>query len=442
MKYISRMKIWSMVCLVFTGYFSSIYAQGVLISTSPGTPVPGASLELRDTTRGFLLNRMTTAQRNAITNPAVGLQIYNTTTGCFEGYLASGWRSLACNCASFPSAAIQASFLTPGTNQSVTFTPAQLGSGVGYQWQFQGGTPTTSSAASAQASWSVAGNYWVKLIATDASGCSATDSLQISVSTCAAYSGSQSQTFTYTGAMQTFTVPAGVCTVRVEVWGAEGGRGYNSNYGGSLNNAGDGGFVTGDKILTPGTSLAVFVGQKGNDGGFAVGGTGGWNGGGNGVGWSTNYGGGGGGGASDVRLGGTALSNRIIVGGGGGGGSYYTPATGGWGGYPNGDVGRIGDPGVVDQNSGLGGTQSAGGNGGVSNGNGSNGLPGQLGTGGNAGPGSCAGGGGGGYYGGGGGANCNGAGGGGGSSFYGGMDANTNHTNNNRTGNGQVIIRW
>jgi hypothetical protein len=145
----------------------SIHTQSVRISDTQGSPHPSAGLDLQFQNKGLLLPRLTTTQRNTIPTPTPGLQIYNTTTGCFEGYLASGWRSLACNCASFPSAAIQASFLTPGTNQSVTFTPAQLGSGVGYQWQFQGGTPTTSSAASAQASWSVAGNYWVKLIATD-----------------------------------------------------------------------------------------------------------------------------------------------------------------------------------------------------------------------------------------------------------------------------------
>ncbi|RZJ07319.1 MAG: hypothetical protein EOO54_23590, partial [Haliea sp.] len=31
------------------------------------------------------------------------------------------------------------------------------------------------------------------------------------------------QTFTFTGATQTFTVPAGVTTIAVEAWGAQGG---------------------------------------------------------------------------------------------------------------------------------------------------------------------------------------------------------------------------
>ena len=63
---------------------SGLSAQGVKISPTPGAPDSSAILELADTSRGFLLPRMTTAQRNAIANPAVGLQVYNTTTQCIE----------------------------------------------------------------------------------------------------------------------------------------------------------------------------------------------------------------------------------------------------------------------------------------------------------------------------------------------------------------------
>lgn len=43
-------------------------------------------LELQSTTRGLLLPRMTTAQRNAITSPVAGLVIYNTTTNKLNVY--------------------------------------------------------------------------------------------------------------------------------------------------------------------------------------------------------------------------------------------------------------------------------------------------------------------------------------------------------------------
>ena len=58
-----------------------------------GTTTPAASsvLDLTSTTRGFLPPRMTTTERNAITSPATGLVIYNTTTGREEGYDGAQW---------------------------------------------------------------------------------------------------------------------------------------------------------------------------------------------------------------------------------------------------------------------------------------------------------------------------------------------------------------
>lgn len=48
-----------------------------------------AVLELRSSNQGFLLPRMTSAERSAIVSPAEGLIIYNTTEGCMEINLGS-----------------------------------------------------------------------------------------------------------------------------------------------------------------------------------------------------------------------------------------------------------------------------------------------------------------------------------------------------------------
>jgi len=63
-----------------------------------GTAGPGdasAVLELQSTSQGLLPPRMTTAQRNAISNPAEGLMIYNTDEHCADIYKGStnGWQS-------------------------------------------------------------------------------------------------------------------------------------------------------------------------------------------------------------------------------------------------------------------------------------------------------------------------------------------------------------
>ncbi len=60
------------------------------------TPNPSAILDLTAINKGFLPPRMTSAERNAIVNPAEGLTIFNSTTKCAEFYNGSFWLSL-CN---------------------------------------------------------------------------------------------------------------------------------------------------------------------------------------------------------------------------------------------------------------------------------------------------------------------------------------------------------
>ena len=125
-------------------------------------------------------------------------------------------------------------------------------------------------------------------------------------------------TFDYTGAEQTYTVPAAVCSITVDAYGAQGGNGQGYAYtfyspvvydvlGG---NGGNGNRVQATLTVTPGETLYVYVGGQGGQT------SGGYNGGGN-----TGNTGGGGGGASDVRQAGSGLGNRVVIAGGGGGGS-------------------------------------------------------------------------------------------------------------------------
>ena len=69
-------------------------AGSARIETSLGlgtTPVTTAMLEMSSTTKGLLIPRMTTTQRNAIASPATSLLVYNTTTTQFEFYTGSAW---------------------------------------------------------------------------------------------------------------------------------------------------------------------------------------------------------------------------------------------------------------------------------------------------------------------------------------------------------------
>lgn len=129
-----------------------------------------------------------------------------------------------------------------------------------------------------------------------------------------------SQTFAYTGAMQSFTIPTCALSLTVEVYGGSGG--INSSF--SPTPGTWGGMASAVMNGTPGVVLNLFVGGKGTDVGVGAYGFGGYNGGGDSPAVSTspctssNHAAAGGG-ASDVRLNGVALTDRIIVAGGGGG---------------------------------------------------------------------------------------------------------------------------
>ncbi len=237
-----------------------------------------------------------------------------------------------------------------------------------------------------------------------------------------------SQTFNYTGAAQTWTVPAGVTSIRVKAWGAQGGEGIFSGLPGL---GGLGGYSEGDLAVTPGQQLSLYVGGAGTPSGAFTICCGGFNGGGNAQGTDPSNTRGGGGGASDVRIGAATLNDRVIVAGGGGGGCWsisgLTTPVGGAGGGLNGGDGFNGDL------NGTGGTQTAGGNSVLPANweNGSFGFGGSL-----IDPTNTVAGGGGGYYGGAAGNNA-----GGGSGYIGGV-TNATTTAGVRSGNGQIIIEY
>lgn len=74
-------------------FFLLWFAQFVFSQVGIGTTVPNASsvLDLTSTSAGFLPPRMTTAQRDAIATPAIGLVIYNTTINCIEWWNGNLW---------------------------------------------------------------------------------------------------------------------------------------------------------------------------------------------------------------------------------------------------------------------------------------------------------------------------------------------------------------
>ncbi len=253
---------------------------------------------------------------------------------------------------------------------------------------------------------------------------------------CTTSAGVTSCTFTLTGGVQMWEVPAGVTSATFEVFGAQGGTGALA--GGTRGLGGLGAQVSATLPVSAGQQFQVMVGGAGTvtAGGFNGGGAGGTS-------ASATAIGGGGGGASDVRTGGCAaggtcgLTDRIIVAGGGGGGA----SVGGDGGAA-GAAGADGSASPTGGTPGGGGTMTVGGAGGASaNGGSTPGGAGALGAGGSGGFANCgcggAGGGGGGLYGGGGGGY---QGGGGGGSSTG--PTGSTVTGGVNSGDGRIVVSF
>ncbi|WP_118975964.1 Ig-like domain-containing protein [Taibaiella koreensis] len=249
------------------------------------------------------------------------------------------------------------------------------------------------------------------LIGTTASDTSSLSVTPTATTTYYAQAGASSQynlTFNYTGTVQTWTVPAGVTSITIDAYGSAGARPPTAT---SKNYIGKGGRVQATMNVTPGQVLNIYVGGKNM-----------FNGGANGP-QGYAFSGSKGGDATDIRIGGTALTNRVLVAGGGGGIGAYSatgvavPLRGNGGGLVGQDGGYYNTSSI---RAGTGATQSIGGNPGkiyASDVFPTAGLPGAFGQGGQAGGsvGVGGGGGGGGWYGGGGGTDI--GDGGGGSSY-------------------------
>lgn len=83
-----------LMCLFIAGTCALAYSQNVGINTSGALPDASAMLDIASTTKGLLIPRMTTAQRNAIPAPAEGLLIYNLDCKDINLYNGTSWISM------------------------------------------------------------------------------------------------------------------------------------------------------------------------------------------------------------------------------------------------------------------------------------------------------------------------------------------------------------
>jgi len=75
-------------------YGNSYFNTGGSFGIGTASPDSSAILELSSTTKGFLLPRLTTTQRDAVSSPAEGLVVYNDSTNALNFYNGSSWQAV------------------------------------------------------------------------------------------------------------------------------------------------------------------------------------------------------------------------------------------------------------------------------------------------------------------------------------------------------------
>jgi hypothetical protein len=334
------------IVLLFTGIcflalMSTAQTGGVSVNETGNDPDPSAIFDASSTNKGALLPRMTTAQRNAIANPAEGLQVYNTTTKCLNIWIGSAWKQLCGECEfNAPVPTANGPILAGGT---IELWAATL-PGATYQWSGPNGfTSTDQNPVIMGAPAEAEGMYYVS---TTLDGCTPpaqgvlVDFLSSPIVFNATGTGA-------TGTLQYFTVPAGITTLNVLAYGAGGGDWSGTGWAGLT--GGLGARIGGSFSVNPGDQLKILIGQKGINGG--------------------------GGGGTFV----TYMDNTIIMIAGGGGGASGDVSQGESG---NGGNANLGPEGMASASGATGGTDGGGGGGGT--GYGAGGGGGYCGSGGDA----------------------------------------------------------
>jgi hypothetical protein len=124
-------EIRCVIAAFFLLLLQSTYAQGVGVNATGTSPDPSAGLDVDFNDKGFLLPRLTTAQRDSIVSPALGLLIYNTSNDCINMWTGATWKQSCFDCGFSTPVAGNNGPLCEGSSLNLTVTAIP---GAVYQW--------------------------------------------------------------------------------------------------------------------------------------------------------------------------------------------------------------------------------------------------------------------------------------------------------------------
>lgn len=85
----------SILLLLMSIFATSLFAQSAAINTDGSAANTSSILDIKSTTKGLLIPRMTTAQRTAIATPAKGLIVFDISTNSFWFHDGMAWEVLS-----------------------------------------------------------------------------------------------------------------------------------------------------------------------------------------------------------------------------------------------------------------------------------------------------------------------------------------------------------
>ena len=113
------------------------------VGIGTASPASTSALDITSTTKGILIPRMTTAQRNAIATPATGLQIYNTDCSMLNYWSGTCWISTS-KALPNPGAITSSGTTVFCAGQTRTYSITAIPGATSYTWTVPAGTTITS----------------------------------------------------------------------------------------------------------------------------------------------------------------------------------------------------------------------------------------------------------------------------------------------------------
>jgi hypothetical protein len=94
-KYFVMKKMFIALCLFSFAVTPRLVSQSIAISNDGSAPDNSSMLDIKSSTKGFLMPRTSTVARLAMLNPAKGLAVYDTTAGGYYFYDGSAWAAIS-----------------------------------------------------------------------------------------------------------------------------------------------------------------------------------------------------------------------------------------------------------------------------------------------------------------------------------------------------------